>query len=40
VALDQLRAVDRLRLVKMLGAVSAKTAQEVSTTLLEMFARV
>ncbi len=40
VALDQLRAVDRLRLVKMLGAVSAKTAQEVSATLLEMFARV
>jgi len=40
VALDQLRAVDRLRLVKMLGTVSAKTAQEVSATLLEMFARV
>jgi mRNA interferase MazF len=40
VALDQLRAVDRQRLVKMLGAVSAKTAQDVSTTLLEMFSRV
>ena len=39
VALDQLRAVDRLRLVKMLGAVSAKTAHDVSATLLEMFAR-
>jgi mRNA interferase MazF len=39
VALDQLRAVDRQRLVKVLGAVSAKTAQEVSATLLEMFAR-
>ena len=39
VALDQLRAVDRQRLVRMLGAVSANTAQEVSTTLLEMFAR-
>jgi len=39
VALDQLRAVDRQRLVRMLGAVSAKTAQDVSTTLLEMFAR-
>lgn len=38
VALDQLRAVDRQRLVKMLGAVSAKTAQDVSATLLEMFA--
>ena len=40
VALDQLRAVDRQRLVKMLGAVSAKTAQEVSGTLLEMFSRI
>ena len=40
VALDQLRAVDRQRLVKMLGRVSAKTAQEVSTTLLEMFTRI
>ena len=39
VALDQLRAVDRQRLVRMLGAVSAKTAQDVSATLLEMFAR-
>jgi mRNA interferase MazF len=40
VALDQLRAVDRQRLVRMLGEVSAKTAQEVSATLLEMFARI
>jgi mRNA interferase MazF len=40
VALDQLRAVDRQRLVKMLGTVSAKTAQDVSATLLEMFARI
>jgi mRNA interferase MazF len=39
VALDQLRSVDRQRLVRMLGAVSAKTAQDVSATLLEMFAR-
>jgi len=39
VALDQLRAVDRQRLVKMLGSVSAKNAREVSTTLEEMFAR-
>ncbi|MGA7632633.1 MAG: type II toxin-antitoxin system PemK/MazF family toxin [Terriglobales bacterium] len=38
VALDQLRAVDRQRLVKMLGAVSAKTAQDVSATLVELFA--
>jgi mRNA interferase MazF len=40
VALDQLRAVDRLRLVRMLGKVSTKTAQEVSATLLEMFTRI
>src|SRR5664280_1720458 len=39
VALDQLRAVDRQRLVRMRGKVSAKTAQEISETLLEMFAR-
>jgi mRNA interferase MazF len=39
VALDQLRAVDRQRLVRMLGAVSAKTARDVSGTLVEMFAR-
>jgi mRNA interferase MazF len=38
VALDQLRAVDRQRLVRMLGEVSGKTAQDVSATLLEMFA--
>jgi mRNA interferase MazF len=40
VALDQLSAVERQRLVRMLGKVSAKTAQEVSDTLLEMFARI
>jgi mRNA interferase MazF len=39
VALDQLRAVDRQRLVRRLGTVSARTAQDVSATLLEMFAR-
>jgi mRNA interferase MazF len=39
VALDQLRSVDRQRLVRMLGEVSAKAAQDVSATLLEMFAR-
>jgi mRNA interferase MazF len=38
-ALDQLRALDRQRLGRMLGAVSAKTAQDISATLLEMFAR-
>jgi mRNA interferase MazF len=37
VALDQLRAVDRQRLVRKLGTVSAITAQAVSATLLEMF---
>src|SRR2546429_1760443 len=39
VALDQLRAIDRQRLLRKLGAVSASTAREVSTTLLEMFSR-
>jgi mRNA interferase MazF len=38
-ALDQLRAVDRQRLVRKLGTVSNSTAQQVSTTLLEMFTR-
>jgi len=39
VALDQLRAVDRTRLVKKLGTVSSKTAHAVSTCLIEMFTR-
>ena len=39
VALDQLRAVDRQRLVRRLGVVSSKTAREVSTLLVEMFVR-
>ena len=39
VALDQLRAVDRQRLVRKLGMVSASTADVVSATLLEMFRR-
>jgi len=39
VALDQLRAIDRERLVRKLGRVSAVTAAAVSATLLEMFAR-
>src|SRR5689334_17363266 len=38
-ALDQLRAVDRERLVRKLGSVTPKTAQSVSSTLVEMFAR-
>ena len=39
VAVDQLRAVDRQRLVRKLGTVSASTAQAISVTLLEMFSR-
>jgi mRNA interferase MazF len=39
VALDQLRAVDRQRLVGKLGVISAKTAGEVSSVLVEMFVR-
>jgi mRNA interferase MazF len=39
VALDQLRAVDRQRLVRRLGRVSSKTAETVSAVLVEMFAR-
>ena len=39
VALDQIRAVDRDRLIQRLGTVSAKTAQTVSAVLVEMFGR-
>jgi mRNA interferase MazF len=39
VALDQIRAIDRVRLVRKLGRVSAKTALAVSRTLVEMFVR-
>jgi len=39
VALDQIRAVDRDRLVQRLGTVSPKTAQTVSAVLVEMFGR-
>ena len=39
VALDQLRAVDRERLVRKLGTVPAKTAGHLSDVLVEMFAR-
>ena len=39
VALDQLRAVDRQRLIRKLGAVSAKTAGEVANVLVDMFTR-
>jgi mRNA interferase MazF len=39
VALDQLRALDRTRLLKRIGTVSSSTAQSVSNTLIEMFSR-
>ena len=39
VALDQIRAVDRQRLVRKLGATAAKTAEAVSSVLIEMFTR-
>jgi mRNA interferase MazF len=39
VVLDQIRAVDRQRLVRKLGTISASTAQTVSARLLEMFSR-
>ncbi|MFZ0959289.1 MAG: type II toxin-antitoxin system PemK/MazF family toxin [Terriglobia bacterium] len=39
VALDQLRAIDRQRLVRKLGRISPKTAASVSTALVEMFTR-
>ena len=38
-ALDQLRAVDKRRLVKKLGMVSTTAAQQSSEVLLEMFSR-
>jgi mRNA interferase MazF len=40
IALDQLSAIDRKRLVRRLGTTSANTAQTASDTLLEMFSRV
>lgn len=39
VAMDQLRAVDKQRLVKKLGLISASAAQQSSDVLLEMFSR-
>jgi len=40
IALDQLRAIDRKRLVRRLGTIPSTTAQAASDTLLEMFSRV
>lgn len=39
VALDQIRAIDRQRLVRRLGKVPIKTAREVASVLVEMFTR-
>lgn len=39
VVLDQTRAVDRQRLTRRIGKVSAATAQAVSSVLVEMFSR-
>ena len=39
IALDQLRALDRQRLVRKLGTVSSGTAHAASATLVEMFSR-
>lgn len=38
IVLDQLRTVDKVRLVKRLGRINAITQQEVLTVLAEMFA--
>ena len=38
IALDQIRAVDKLRLVKRLGKLDSKTADAVLATLGELFA--
>jgi mRNA interferase MazF len=39
VALDQIRAVDRHRLIRKLGGAPAKTVQAVSSVLVDMFSR-
>jgi mRNA interferase MazF len=39
VAVDQLRAVDRQRLVRKLGSISSKAAETVAALLVEMFTR-
>lgn len=38
VVLDQIRTVDKIRLVKKLGKISASTQKEVLVVLMEMFA--
>lgn len=39
IALDQIRAVDRQRLVRKVGKASSRTAEAVSARLVEMFVR-
>ena len=39
VALDQVRAVDRQRLIRRIGKASSATAHAVSAVLIEMFSR-
>jgi mRNA interferase MazF len=39
VALDQIRAVDRQRLIRKLGSLPVKTRRAVSAVLVEMFTR-
>jgi mRNA interferase MazF len=39
VVLDQIRVIDRDRLVRKLGSVAAETAEGISSVLLEMFTR-
>ena len=39
IVLDQIRTVDKARLIKKLGRVSAKTQENVLAALAEMFAR-
>lgn len=39
VALDQLRAIDRHRMVRKLGTISVATGRSTSDTLFEMFRR-
>ena len=40
IVLDQLRTVDRQRLLRKLGRVASSTAQIASATLIEMFGRI
>jgi len=37
IRLDQIRAVDKTRLIKKIGKVDTKTAKEITETLQEMF---